>query len=97
MANQLEKSLLIWQSSANHSESCSVQSELEASGVCLSFMTDTERQYAQIEKEPPVVTWACEKFADFIPGCHFETEMDHKPLVPLLSTWICPHESSGFG
>ena len=49
-------------------------------------MTETERRYAQIEKEALAVTWACEKFADFVLGCHFEIETDHSPLVPLLST-----------
>ena len=48
-------------------------------------MTDTERLYAQIEKEALATTWACEKFADYIVGKHIVIETDHKPLVPLLS------------
>ena len=48
-------------------------------------MTDTERFYAQIEKEALATTWACEKFADYILGKHIAIETDHKPLVPLLS------------
>ena len=44
-------------------------------------MTDTERRFAQIEKEALAVTWACEKFADFVLGCHFEIETDHKLRV----------------
>ena len=47
-------------------------------------MTDTERRYAQIEKEALATTWACEKFANYILGMKFEVETDHKPLVPLL-------------
>lgn len=49
-------------------------------------MSDTERRYAQIEKEALATTWACEKFADFIIGKHIEIETDHKPLVPLLGS-----------
>ena len=49
-------------------------------------MTKTERQYVQIEKEALAVTWACEKFPNFILGRQFEIEIDHKPLAPLLST-----------
>ena len=49
-------------------------------------MSETERRYAQIEKEALATTWACEKFANFIVGMHFRIETDHKPLVPLLGT-----------
>ena len=49
-------------------------------------LTETERRYAQIEKEALAVTWACEKFADYILGCSFAIETDHKPLVPLLNS-----------
>ena len=48
-------------------------------------LTETERNYAQIEKEALAVTWSCEKFSDYVLGCRFEIETDHKPLVPLLS------------
>ena len=48
-------------------------------------LTETERRYAQIEKEVLAATWASEKFSDYVLGKHFELETDHKPLVPLLS------------
>ena len=47
-------------------------------------MTETERRYAQIEKEALAATWACEKFSDFVLGKLILLETDHKPLVPLL-------------
>ncbi len=31
------------------------------------------------------MTWASEKFLDYILGRKFELETDHKPLIPLLS------------
>lgn len=49
-------------------------------------MSTTEQGYAQIEKEVLGITWASERFADYIIGLKFHIETDHKPLVPLLST-----------
>ena len=44
-------------------------------------MTETERCYAQIEKE----ALAGRDFATYILGKTFEIETDHKPLVPILN------------
>lgn len=49
-------------------------------------MNSTEHGYAQIEKEALGITWASERFADYLIGLEFHNETDHKPLVPLLSS-----------
>ena len=49
-------------------------------------LSETERRYAQIEKEALAITWACEKFSEYILGKQILIETDHKPLVPLLSS-----------
>uniref|UniRef100_A0A3P8TBN5 ribonuclease H n=1 Tax=Amphiprion percula TaxID=161767 RepID=A0A3P8TBN5_AMPPE len=49
-------------------------------------LTDTERRYAQIEKEALAVTWSCERLSSYLMGLQFTLITDHKPLVPLLST-----------
>jgi hypothetical protein len=49
-------------------------------------MSGTEQRYAQIEKEALAITWACERFNNYILGLKFHIETDHKPLVPLLGS-----------
>lgn len=55
-------------------------------------MLDAETRYAQIEKELLAITFACERFHQFIFGVTIEVETDHKPLIPLFSKSLvdCP-------
>ena len=43
-------------------------------------MTETEKRYAQIEKECLAIVCACEKFNPYILGKSTKIETDHKPL-----------------
>ena len=49
-------------------------------------LTDTEKRYAQIEKEALAITWVYKHFSDFLVGITFHVETDHKPLVSLLGS-----------
>ncbi len=49
-------------------------------------LTPTEQRYAQVEKEALGLTWACERFRNFLIGKHFQLETDHKPLLSLLGS-----------
>ncbi|KAK3782887.1 hypothetical protein RRG08_002516 [Elysia crispata] len=49
-------------------------------------LTPAEKNYAVIEKEALAATWASERFSEYILGCSYKIETDHKPLVPLLTT-----------
>ena len=46
-------------------------------------MTQTERNYAQIEKEMLAIFCGYEKFDQFIYGHKITVETDHKPLVSI--------------
>ena len=49
-------------------------------------LTLTEQRYAQIEKKALALTWACERFEEYLLGMKFHLNTDHKPLVPILGS-----------
>ncbi|XP_054281390.1 uncharacterized protein K02A2.6-like [Macrosteles quadrilineatus] len=49
-------------------------------------LSETERNYSNIEREALSLTWSCDKFKDYIVGEHITLETDHKPLVSILTT-----------
>jgi len=51
-------------------------------------MTQTERKYAQIEKEMLAIVCGCEKFDQYIYGHSVTIETDHKPLVSISQKLI---------
>ena len=48
-------------------------------------MTNTEKDYSQIEKEALAFVWACEKFADYVIGMHIQIE---RPQTPVGATQL---------
>lgn len=47
-------------------------------------LTDTEKHYAQIEKELLAAVFACEKFRQYIFGKPVTVETDHQPLITIM-------------
>ncbi|XP_029212518.2 uncharacterized protein LOC114976273 [Acropora millepora] len=58
-------------------------------------LTDTEKRYANIEREMLAVVVACEKFHSYLFGKRFLVESDHKPLemIHLKNLTAAPHDS----
>ena len=54
--------------------------EYKAVAYTSRSLTETERRYAQIEKEGLAVTWAAEKFQTYLLGSDFRIETNHKPF-----------------
>ena len=48
-------------------------------------LTDTERQWANIEREAYALVFGCECFCIYIYGRHFTIESDHKPLEQIIN------------
>ena len=65
-----------------------VQENGECCPICYASrsLSETEKRYAVIEKEALAVTWASEKFSDYVLGLPFVLETDHKPLTALLNS-----------
>ena len=51
-------------------------------------LTETEKRYAQIEKELLALLYACTKFDQYIFGRHVNAETDHQPLVTIMKKTI---------
>ena len=54
-------------------------------------MSPTEQRYAQIEKEALALTWACERFSDYLIGIKFHIERDYYRSTPI-ETGYSPSE-----
>ena len=54
------------------------------SGICLTCMSSSEINYAQIEKELLAIVYGCERFNMYTYGAEIEVLFDHKPLESVF-------------
>ena len=69
--------------------SCNEQIQLEAIILCLIMSNEWDRKATHTHihiKRSVMVTWACDKFHNYILGREFVDETDQKTLVPLLTS-----------
>ncbi|XP_053686467.1 uncharacterized protein LOC128736007 [Sabethes cyaneus] len=52
-------------------------------------LTQTERRYAQIEKETLAIVYACRKFEMYIIGKEVTVQTDHLPLLKIFQKPLC--------
>lgn len=57
-------------------------------------LSEVEKRYAMVEKKALAMMWAREKLDYNLVGCKFETEIDHNPLVVILSERNLSHPSA---
>ena len=50
----------------------------------LHALNETELRNAQIEKQALALTWAFNRFSEYVLGKVIQLETDHEPLIPLL-------------
>ena len=63
---------------------CSAYSGQKPVVYASKALTETEKRYAQIEKEQLAVTFGLERFHQYIYGVDVIVENDHKPLENIL-------------
>ena len=66
--------------------SATAKTEFKAVAYASRSLSETERRYAQIEKEALAIIWGAEKFSNFLVAKKFLVETDLKPLIPLLGS-----------
>lgn len=52
-------------------------------------MTNTQKMYAQIEKELLAIVFGCSRFHQYIYGKQIEVETDHRPLESIFRKSLC--------
>lgn len=50
------------------------------------LLSETEKRYAQIEREALALAWAMDKFSEYVTGVTVLLQTDHRPLIQVLQS-----------
>lgn len=84
------KNVIVSADASSYGIGCALMQEADGIKQLVAYgsrtLTSTESRYAQIEKESLALTWACERFQEYVVGIPITLETDHKPLIQVLQT-----------
>lgn len=80
------KPLTIQTDSSKDKLGCVLRQEHGPVAYASRTLTKSEQRWAQIEKEPLAIVFACQKFHYFVYGREFLVQSDQKPLETLINT-----------
>lgn len=79
------KKILIQTDSSQSGVLCCIMQDNKPISYASRSLTETEKQWAQIEKEMNAILYACTKFHNYIYGRRITVHTDHKPIVSIMN------------
>lgn len=88
----IEKKIVLSVDASKNGLGCVILQDAKPVAYGSRSLTETEKNYSQIEKESLAILYGCTKFHQYLYGQNFIVETDHKPLVSIFSKPLnkCP-------
>lgn len=90
----IHKDIIIQTDASKSGVGCVLLQEKRPIAFASRSLSETEENYAQVEKELLAILYACTKFHCYIYGKKVEMHTDHKPLVSIMKNDLCKINSS---
>ena len=76
--------MVLWVDASKIGLGATILQEDEPVAYANKALTDTERCWANIEREAYALVFRCEQFCTNVYGRHFTIESDHKPFEQII-------------